>query len=745
MDTIDELFPSFDEKGKGLIREAYSIAEKALEGQTRGNGKPFIGHPVGVAKIAADEIGLPAECVAAVFLHEAMRFHPETDIVSGHTFGKDVLTMVDGLNKISTIKPKDTRLEAENYKKLIVSYSKDPRVTVLKLADRLEVMRSLEIFPKLSRERKILETLMLYIPLAHQLGLYNMKSEMEDTYFRYAEPEQYRAITNKLKATEKDRQKLMTQFIEPLKHKLSEAGITYKLKIRTKTAYSIWRKMQKQKVPFEGVYDVFAIRFIIDCDTDRETEHALCWKVFSYVTEEYESDTRRLRDWISNPKPNGYESLHITVKNSDNVYLEVQIRTKRMDEVAENGLASHWSYKGIKHEATLDKWLSSVRYALEHPHTMMHSGGQGQAEDSPGAYYEDDIPEPPSKEIFVFTPSGELRKLPAGATVLDFAFDIHSNLGIKCSGGKVNGKAVPIKEKLKTGDVVEIMSSKNQKPSQDWLNIVVTSKARTKIRQKLSEAEFQKAAEGKELVTRRLKNWKMELDDETLAALMKKLQYRNVNAFYAAVGDGTVDIGTLKDLIQSISGTKDGESGDIQETDSQTQSSGQARDKAQTEKKMWDGRGVSSDDILVLSARNVKNLDYKMAKCCNPVYGDDVFGFVSIKEGIKIHRISCPNAARLIEMYPYRIQKVRWSDTPSTSSFQTTLRVSAALEPSVINEVIDVINTFKASIRSFNVNENGKNGTYDISVKLSIPSNLELDKVLSQLRALRNVIKVSRS
>ena len=737
MDTVEELFPSFDEKGKELVRAAYSIAEKALEQQTRGNGKPFIEHPVRVAKIAADEIGLPAECIAAVFLHEATRFHPETDISAGSVFGKDVLTMVDGLNKISTIKPKDTRLEAENYKKLIVSYSKDPRVTVLKLADRLEVMRSLDMFPKLSRERKILETLMLYIPLAHQLGLYNMKSEMEDTYFRYAEPEQYRAITNKLKATEKDRQALMTQFIEPLKHKLSVAGIQYKLKIRTKTAYSIWRKMQKQKVPFEGVFDVFAIRFIIDCDADRETEHALCWKVFSYVTEEYEPDTKRLRDWISNPKPNGYESLHITVRNSDNVYLEVQIRTKRMDDVAESGLASHWSYKGIKHEATLDKWLASVRYALEHP----HSGGQ---------YYEDDVPEPPSKEIFVFTPSGELRKLPAGATVLDFAFDIHSNLGIRCSGGKVNGKAVPIKETLKTGDIVEIMSTRNQKPSQDWLNFVVTSKARTKIRQKLSEAEFQKAAEGKELLGRRLKNWKMELDDETLAALMKKLQYKNVNAFYAAVGDNTVDIGSLKDMIQAVTGIRTGEpvtsSPDADgQTEGKTSGTKASQGSQNPERQIWDGRGISSDDILVLNAKNVKHLDYKMAKCCNPVYGDDVFGFVSIKDGIKIHRMSCPNAARLIEMYPYRIQKVKWSDTPATSSFQTTLRIIAALEPSVINEVIDVINTFKASIRSFNVNENAKNSTYDISVKLSIPSNLELDKVLSQLRALRNVVKVNRS
>ena len=726
MDIIGTLFPNFDDKDRELIRKAYLIAEKALEGQVRGNGKPFMEHPTGVAKIAADEIGLPAECIAAVFLHEAMRMQPECDISICDGFGKDICTIVDGLNKISTIKPKDTRLEADNYKKLIVSYSKDPRVTVLKLADRLEVMRSLDIFPKLSRERKILETLMLYIPLAHQLGLYNMKSEMEDIYFRHAEPEQYRAITNKLKATEKDRQALMTQFIEPLKQKLSEAGISYKLKIRTKTAYSIWRKMQKQKVPFEGVYDVFAIRFIIDCDTDRETEHALCWKVFSYVTEEYESDTNRLRDWISNPKPNGYESLHITVRNNDNVYLEVQIRTRRMDDMAENGLASHWSYKGIKHEATLDKWLVSVRNILEHP---------GQSGDS--HYYEDELPEPPSNEIFVFTPTGELRKLPAGSTVLDFAFDIHSNLGIKCTGGKVNGKAVPIKEKLNTGDIVEIMSGKNQKPSPDWLNFVVTSKARTKIRQKLSEAEFQKAAEGKELLGRRLKNWKMEMSDDLLASIMKKLQFKTVNAFYAAIGDGSLDIAGMKDL---IAGASEGPQADNegQHEAGKTSENEQARKKPQSEKN-------SSDDILVIDARNLKNLDYKMAKCCNPVYGDDVFGFVSIKDGIKIHRISCPNAARLMEMYPYRIQKVRWSDSPSTSSFQTTLKITAAHEPSVINEVMDIVNTFRASIRTFNVTENGRNGTYEISVKLSVPSNLELDKVLSRLRTSRNILKVTRA
>ncbi len=718
MDHIDVLFPRYDQAGRELVRAAYLIAEEALKDHTRSNGQPFIGHPLAVARIACDEIGLSAECVAAVFLHEATRFFPDTDIASAK-FGKDVYTIVDGLNKISTIKPKDTRLEAENYKRLIVSYSKDPRVTVLKIADRLEVMRSLDMFPKLSRERKILETMMLYIPLAHQLGLYNIKSEMEDIYFRHAEPEQYRAITNKLKSTERDRQKLMTQFIEPRKQKLSDEGISYKLKIRTKTALSIYKKMQKQKVAFEGVFDVFAIRFIIDCETDRDTEHALCWKVFSYVTEEYESDTKRLRDWISNPKPNGYESLHITVKNKEGSFLEVQIRTKRMDDMAESGLASHWSYKGIRHEATLDKWLGAVRKALESP--------LGSDSDPMAAYYEDDVLELPAKDVFVFTPSGELRKLPAGASVLDFAFDIHSGLGTRCTGGKINGKAVRINEKLNTGDVVEIMSGKNQKPSADWLNFVVTGKARTKIKQKLSEVEFQHAADGKELLERRLKNWKMELDDETLAAILKKLQLKTINAFYAAVGKGEVDVSDVKSLI----------------TEARSHETPQAEIP---EKKSQGGirEHKGNDDILVIDAKNVRGLDYRMAKCCNPVFGDDVFGFVTIKEGVKIHRMSCPNAARLMEMYPYRIQKVKWSDNPGTGNFQTGLRVTAAQEPSVINEIMDIVNSFRASIRMFNVTENQRNGTYDITMKIAVPSNLELDKVISQIRNLRNVLKISR-
>ncbi len=695
-----------------LIEKAREAAVQALKDYTRHDGTPFIGHPDAVASIVADEIGLPEECIAAVYLHEASRMAGME--VKESDWGASVCTLVSGLNKISTIKPKDTRLEAENYKKLIIQYSADPRVTVLKLADRLEVMRSLKIFPKTSREGKILETLLLYIPLAHQLGLYNMKREMEDIYLHYAEPEQYRLITNKLKAGEKDREKLMEEFIGPLKGKLNDAGIHYKLKVRTKAAYSIWQKMQKQKVPFEGVYDVFAMRFIIDCDgEDHALEKELCWKVFGFVTEEYEQDTSRLRDWVTNPKPNGYESLHITVKNREGAYVEVQIRTKRMDDVAENGFASHWSYKGIKRQESLDKWLSSVRYALEHPD-----------QDT------DDLPQPPSKDIFVFTPTGELRILTAGSTVLDFAFGIHTNIGAHCVGARVNGKAVSIREKLCTGDVVEILTSKNQRPAQDWINWVVTSKARSKVKQALAVQEQNRAVDGRELLERRLKNWKLELPDEMLTELRKKLNYSSLTAFYAAIGEGTVDVNDIKEYIL---GEAERHAASVEAAEAALASAKASR------------HYESKDDILVLNAKNVKGIDYKMAKCCNPVFGDDVFGFVTREDGIKIHRISCPNAARLLELYPYRIQKVKWADSPSNGSFQVALKVITDLESAVLNKIMEVVGQFKASIRSFNVNENQRTGTYEVAMKLSVPSNLELDKVLSQIRLLKHVLKVTRT
>ena len=697
-----------------LVEKARTVALEALKDEMRWDGSPFITHPDNVARIVSDEIGLPDACVAAVYLHEATRVHRDIDISA---FPQDVRTLVDGLNKISTIKPQDTRLEAENYKRLIVQYSTDPRVTVLKIADRLEVMRNLQIFPKTSRDQKLLETLMLYMPLAHQLGLYNINNELGNIYFRFADPEQYRAITNKLAATEKDREQIMVEFIEPLKKKLSDAGIVYKLKVRTKSAYSIYRKMQVQKVPFEGVYDVFAIRFIIDCEDDPKVEKDLCWKVFSYVTEEYESDTKRLRDWLTTPRPNGYESLHITVKNRNGQALEVQIRTRRMDIEAESGNAAHWAYKGIRHEASMDRWLQSVRETLAHPFDA-----------SP-----EDMPAPPDKEIFVFTPSGELRILPAGASVLDFAFNIHSGLGCRCTGGKVGGRAVPIREKLKTGDVVEILTRKDQRPNRDWLGWVVTSKARTKIKQELDADERKAAANGREILERRLRNWKLEFPDEWMVEYLKAHKYPSILPFMAAISREEVDVNDIKSFI-------------LQKQAAQQERSAQPAVEAAPAPAVRNGyAGTTSDDILVINAKNVKGLEYKMSKCCNPVFGDDVFGFVTRTEGIKIHRISCPNAARLIERYPYRIQKVRWADSPSTGSFQVSLKITTDQESEALGKIMEVIGSFKASIRTFNVSENPRQGTFDISMKLLVPSNLELDKILSQIRVQKHVLKVNRT
>ena len=678
----------------------------SLKDMVRGNNHPFVEHPIGVAQIVESDMGLGADAVAAVFIHEATRFNPDMRSSMDGKYPQDVLEMADGLNKISSIRPKDTGLQAENYRKLIISYSKDPRVTLIKLADRLEVMRNLELLPKGNQMRKTTETAMLYVPLAHKLGLYRINSELEDLIFKYTEPEQYREITNSLKATQKDRDELVSRFVMPLRDKLNAEGIKYTLKVRTKTAYSIWKKMQVQQVPFENVYDVFAIRFIIDSPPDKEKE--LCWKVYSLVTEEYKPDTNRLRDWITKPKENGYESLHTTVSDKEGRAIEVQIRTVRMDEIAERGNAAHWAYKGISRDEVLDSWLANVRTMLESPESKQDVA----------------LNEFKFDEIFVFTPNEDLRSLPAGATVLDFAFDIHSNMGLKCTAGKVNGKIVPIREKLKTGDVVEIITNRNQKPSGDWLNFVVTGKARSKIRQKLKEEEFKLASAGREMLDRRLKNSKLELPDEMLNRITKKFNYKTINEFYAAVGNGTVDFSQVKDYIMA------GPEGPKAPT---------IDDKAEEE-----SHGGSGEYLII--GDGLSGVDYKMAKCCNPVFGDKVFGFVTVNGGIKIHRMSCPNAARLIENYPYRIQKVKWRESGGVATFQTGLRVVIS-DYSVGDKVLASISAFNVSVRSFKIvpsQKRGEEGLFVVTSRLAVPSNKELDKVIQTLKKVHGVSAVNR-
>lgn len=691
-----------------MVNKALDNAKAALEGVLRSDGSPFIDHAIAVADIVVNEIGLMPDAVAGMYLHEATRGNMELLSQLKREFPTEVINIAESLNRISEIKPKDTGLQAENYRKLIVSYSKDPRVTLIKLADRLEVMRSLDHFSKAKQMVKSTETLLLYAPLAHQLGLYNLKSELEVLSFKHTEPEQYRLISNKLKATERERERLMHSFVKPLEVSLKSNGIEYTLKSRTKTSYSIWKKMQAQQIHFEGIADILAIRFIIDCEPELEKE--MCWKVYSLVTEHYTPDTNRLRDWITVPKPNGYESLHTTVSNSEGDVIEVQIRTRRMDEIAESGHAAHWNYKGVKREQGLDAWLSGVKMLLE---------TSGKGDQNPMLNVSLD-------EIFVFTPDGDLRRLQAGASVLDFAFDIHTNLGLKCSGAKVNGKPSSIRDKLKTGDVVEIMSTKNQKPSMDWLNFVITSKARTKIKQKLNEEESKRAATGRELLVRRMNNWKIELNDDRLNLLAKNFKFKTISELYSALATGDVDIADVKIFLnEKLKGEP------VSEIKESVVAAPVKEDKS----------GKYKSDYLVIDDK-LNNVGYKLSKCCNPIHGDEIFGFVSVKEGIKIHRLSCPNAARLIANYPYRIQKVKWREEASGQIFQTSVRISGYGEANANRDILDTIGQFPVSVRFFSINDQG--GKFEAKIQLAVPNNQILDKLIFSLKKIKGVKSVSR-
>ena len=611
-----------------LLDRAHELAEKSLAGVQRSDGSPFIGHAHAVALIVAEELGLHPAAVYAVLLHEGSCKHPELLLTIKQEFSSEVYSMVLGLNRISTIRPNDTRLQAENYRKLIVAYSSDPSVTLIKLADRLEIMRSLGLFPKSQQLRKATETLMLYAPLAHQLGLYYMKSELEDLAFKYSEPEAYRHIAQRLKATVGEREQTLGAFTLPLENALRDAGLPYTLKSRTKTAYSIWKKMQAQQVEFDGVYDILAIRFILEVSPEQEKE--ACWQVYSMVTGMFMPDTRRMRDWLTQPKRSGYESLHITVSDAAGRVVEVQIRSRRMDDIAETGLAAHWSYKGVQRTQVLQGWLDRVRGLLQ---SDMQSNSEAKEYFSQFKL----------DEVFVFTPNGDLRRLPAQATVLDFAFAVHSNVGIKCSGAKVHGRVVSIREKLHTGDVVEVMTTKNQRPSADWLNIVVTSKAKSKIRQQLREDEGKRDLIGRELLERRMKNWKMELNDEVLFHIMRHFKIKSISELYAALAHEEVPMDKIKELLQAPERPR--------ETVTE-------RVKAP----VATGLGTLPDGDYLVVDKALSNVAFIPAKCCSPIQGHEIFGFITAKDGIKLHRKDCPNAQQLHSRYAYRIIEVHWKE-----------------------------------------------------------------------------------
>ena len=696
-----------------MIARAKDYAREKLTDLERGNGKPFMTHVDAVAHIVENEIGLTREAIATVYLHEASRKNPGLLDEIGRDFGSDIGVLVAGLNKISTINPKDTRLQADNYRKLIISYSADPRVTLIKLADRLEVMRSLiECFPRSEHIKKATETLMLYAPLAHQLGLYRIKSELEDLSFKIIQPEDYRLITNNIRATEIERKARIAGFVRPLEKELRSDGIQYELKSRTKATYSIWRKMQAQQVDVDEVYDILAIRFIIDTPPEKEKE--VCWQVYSLVTQIYEPIPERMRDWITIPKASGYESLHITVRTPDQWVVEVQIRSRRMDMVAEYGVAAHWAYKGMRNEEVLNDWLGNVRKRLQNPAEEFRSG-----EDA-------DLFKP--NEIYVFTPSGDLKRLPAESTVLDFAFEVHTNVGLKCTGGRVNGKMSQVRDILNTGDVVEILTSKNQKPSRDWLNFVVSGKAKNKIRQKLREEAGIQDAAGREILERRLKNWKTELTPDDTARLLKKFKIKQISDFYAAIAREDIPLQEIKSFL-------------TQEEPAKEEKTAKPSPEPLTAEKEEGHTRYGEGDYLVIDD-SFGRIKYKLAKCCNPVIGDPVFGFVTIKEGIKIHRMSCPNAARLMEQYPYRIQKVRWRNTVTSAVFQVGIRVTAYEEIGLAGEIGEVMRNLSLNMRSYTFSGHG--GKVVGRLQVAVNSNKQVDLLLFHLRKIRGIIKAVR-
>ena len=716
---------NFSETTQRLVDEALAYAAECLEKQVRYDGSPLLDHAAGVARIVISEIGLGRNSTLAAILHDVVRLAAcgEPGDLMGVTseirrrFGDEVLGITVGLSNISKIRLKVSKEQAANFRDLIVSYSEDPRVILIKLADRLEVMRNLRMFPREKWRKKSWESMNLYAQIAHKLGLYSIKSELEDIALSYLEPAEYEHIHRKLEETERERQTFIDRFLAPIVERLDRQGFNYHVKSRTKSIFSIWTKMHKQHVPFEGVYDIFALRIILDCPP--EEEKTQCWAVYSIVTDYYIPNTERLRDWISIPKSNGYESLHTTVSAGGGRWVEIQIRTERRDAVAERGIAAHWRYKGVNQGAlTSEMWLGRLRELMENtPHAL------AQRFDS----------RPSSGEIFVFTPNGDLRKLPEGATVLDFAFDIHSNLGCSCSGGKINGRAVPIREQLRNGDIVEITTQKNQTPKSDWLSLVVTSKARNKIKSYLREEQAKHTRMGREELERKLKNWKFAITiDEAVAYLAKYFKLRLGTEVYALIATQKLDFGSIKEILsRHLSGEAEEERrAAAAEIERQKAALHGTQEKA------------APQDALVIDD-DISKIQYKLAKCCNPIKGDDVFGFVTISAGITIHRCDCPNAKRMRENYPYRVIDARWRQS-AEGAFRVTIRIVAADTTGMANHITEVIvRDLKLGIRSMNFAPAG-NGCVAGEVAVEVPGTAVVDTLIHQIMRIKGVQRAYR-
>ena len=716
---------NFSEQTRALVDEALEYADGKLAGLVRYDGSPLLEHAAAVASIVISEVGLGRNSTISAILHDVVRLAhkqlPAEEFLAlsadiRKRFGDQVVGITLGLANISELKLKVAKEQADNFRDLIVSYSEDPRVILIKLADRLEVMRSLEMFPREKWRKKSWESMNLYAQIAHKLGLYSIKSELEDIALSYLEPAEYEHIHRKLEETERERQTFIDRFLAPIVERLDRQGFNYHVKSRTKSIFSIWTKMHKQHVPFEGVYDIFALRIILDCPP--EEEKTQCWAVYSIVTDYYIPNTERLRDWISIPKSNGYESLHTTVSAGGGRWVEIQIRTERMDAVAERGIAAHWRYKGVNQGAqTSEMWLGHLRELIE---------------DTPHALAQRFDSRPSSGEIFVFTPNGDLRKLPEGATVLDFAFDIHSNLGCSCSGGKINGRAVPIKETLHNGDIVEILTQKNQTPKADWLSAVKTAKARSKIKAFIREEQAKSARLGREELERKLKNWKFGLTiDEAVGYLCKYYKLKAGTELYGLIATEKIDLSTVKEILTRW------QSG---EADEERRAAAAAAEQAKLQNAA--ARPAHSTDALVIDD-NINQIEYKLAKCCNPIKGDDIFGFVTISSGITIHRTDCPNARRMRENYPYRVIDARWRQT-AEGAFRVTIRIVAADTTGMANHITEVISRdLKLNIRSINFSSLA-NGCIGGTVSVEVPGAGVVDTLIHSIMRIKGVQRAFR-
>ncbi len=671
---------------------------------------------VGTAVLAHREIALGHHGISAIVLYALLVEGAITMEKIESDYGASTTTIVRGLQKAYGLYERNVAVDTENFRKLLISFAEDVRVIMIMIVERLATMRALDKYEPDAQQKIAREVSYLYAPLAHRMGLYAIKTELEDLSLKYTSYDIYKEIAYKLNETKRSRDAYITQFIEPVKKALEAQGLTFSIKGRTKSIHSIWNKMRKQQVPFEKVYDLFAIRVIIDCP--EEQEKAACWQAFSVVTNMYSYNINRLRDWISAPKPNGYESLHVTVMGPQGKWVEVQIRTKRMDEVAEKGVAAHWKYKGIKSDSSkMDEWLKNLREILE---SSADATDSEVINEFKMQLYDDDV--------FVFTPKGDLHNLPKGATVLDFAFSIHTSIGAHCMGAVVNDKHVSFKYVLQNGDQISVLTSPNQTPKNDWINYVVTTRARTKIRQSIKDIEHKDAEDGREILWRRLKNWKIEVTDGEVTRLSKKMGYKTLTDFYVAIHNGKINVLTLRDKL-----TEPDEMPDTTQHSAGTFT-------AETELQRISSQG----DALVID-RNLKNVDYTLAKCCNPIYGDDIFGFVTINNGIKIHRKNCPNAPQMIEKFGYRIVNARWSGQQNAGGeYPITLRIIGHDDIGIVTNITSVI-TKENNVNMRSISVDSHDGLFEGNITVMVKEVGQLEQLMRKIRAIKGVKQVLRS